>query len=313
MKLASFSFRGKQAVGAIVDDHIVDLPKGSAFYERKVGKASSQPLPDTMVEFIRRGDQALTTADKILDFVEKKDYNVPEIVYELGSVRLLPPIPSPSKIICTGLNFEDYRRILGLEYLEVPQIFLKAPSSIVGHMDPIEIPRKYGEVYHEYELTAVISKRCRGLPRESVRDVVFGYTILNDITAHSIELKTREYQQWAKSFDTFAPMGPWIVTSDEIEDDLYNLKMIRRRNGTVECESSSKYMRFHFDDIISFATTFMTLNLGDVVTSASPPAGPIEPGDMVEAEVEKIGVLRNPVVGRDVNPRYARDIGLASS
>jgi len=84
-------------------------------------------------------------------------------------------------------------------------------------MDPIEIPRGYGEVYHEYELTAMISKRCRGLPREGVREVIFGYTIPNDITAHSIELKTREYQQWAKSFDTFAPMGPWIVTPDEIE------------------------------------------------------------------------------------------------
>ena len=313
MKLASFSSRGKQGVGAIVGDRVVDLPKGYRFYMKRKGKVFKQAIPNTMAEFIKCGGQALTAAEKVLGFVEKKEYNVPEIIYELSSVKLLAPVPDPSKIVCTGLNFEDYRKILGLQYLEVPQIFLKAPSSIVGHMDPVEIPHGYGEVYHEYELAAVISQRCRAIPREGVRDVIFGYTILNDITAHSIELKTREYQQWGKSFDTFAPMGPWIVTSNEIEKDLYALKMIRRRNGKVECESSSRYMRFRFDDIISFATTFMTLNPGDVVTSASPPAGPIEPGDMVEAEVERIGVLKNPVAGRDVDLRYARAIGLAPS
>lgn len=312
MKLASFSYGTKQGVGAIVNDRIIDLSEGYKLYIKREGKASKQTVPDTMIEFIRWGDQAPTAAAKVLDLAEEEGYDLSEVIYALDSVKLLPPIPEPSKIICTGLNFEDYRKLLGLEYLEVPQIFLKAPSSIIGHMDPIEIPRGYGEVYHEYELTAVISKRCRGLPKERVRDVIFGYTILNDITAHSIELKTREYQQWAKSFDTFAPMGPWIVTPDEIEKYLYNLKMIRRRNGRVESESSSSYMRFRFDDIISFATTFMTLNPGDVVTSASPPAGPIRPGDMIEAEVERIGVLKNPVVGRDVDLRYARDVGLVS-
>jgi 2-keto-4-pentenoate hydratase/2-oxohepta-3-ene-1,7-dioic acid hydratase in catechol pathway len=254
----------------------------------------------------------LEAARSALNFAEEKEYKLGNAVFPLEKVKLKAPLPNPSKIVCTGLNFEDYRKILNLQYLPVPQIFLKAPSSIIGHMDAIMIPEGYGVVYHEFEFSCVISKKCKNVPKEKVHEVIFGYTILNDITAHDIELITREYQQWAKSFDTFAPMGPWIVTPDQMPKDIYNLKMIRRRNGKVECESNTKYMRFRFEDIISFATTFWTLEPGDIVTSASPPAGPIEPGDVIEAEVEGIGILRNPVTSVSVTTEYAKRIGILS-
>jgi 2-keto-4-pentenoate hydratase/2-oxohepta-3-ene-1,7-dioic acid hydratase in catechol pathway len=223
------------------------------------------------------------------------------------AVRLLAPLPNPSKIVCMGLNFEDYRRILGLEYLAVPQLFLKAPSAVVGPDATVEIPEGYGAVYHEFEIGAVIGRRIREVSEDEAGDAIFGYTIFNDIVLHDVELLTREYQQWAKNCDTFAPMGPWIATPDEVPVD--RAHMIRRRNGRVEAESSMAQMRRRFPEMIAFVTTFMTLEPGDLVTSASPPAGPFGPGDIIEAEVEGIGILRNRVVGRSVARQYAQALG----
>lgn len=317
MKFVTFAAKNKERIGVVKDGFAVDLAAAYSAYLKSRGvagykKKAHMHIPSTMKDFIKQGNQGLEVAKSALNFAEEKEYKLRNAVFPLEKVKLKAPLPNPSKIVCTGLNFEDYRKILNLQYLPVPQIFLKAPSSIIGHMDAIVIPDGYGAVYHEFEFSCVISKKCKNVPKEKVHEVIFGYTILNDITAHDIELISREYQQWAKSFDTFAPMGPWIVTPDQMPKDIYNLKMIRRRNGKVECESNTKHMRFRFDDIISFTTTFWTLEPGDIVTSASPPAGPIEPGDIIEAEVEGIGVLRNPVVKLSVTTEYAKRIGMLS-
>jgi len=314
-KLATFAINGRERIGVVKDTVVVDLNAAYSGYLRSRGvsnpkRRANAHIPPIMKSFIEQGDQGLEAAKLALDFVERKAYKVHDAVFPLEKVKLKAPVQNPSKIVCTGLNFEDYRKILNLQYLPVPQIFLKAPSSIIGHMDPIVIPEGYGEVYHEFEFSCVISKRCKNVPKEKVNEVIFGYTILNDITAHDIELITREYQQWAKSFDTFAPTGPWIVTPNQMPPNIYNLRMIRKRNGKVECESNTKHMRSHFDDIISFATTFWTLEPGDIVTSASPPAGPIEPGDIIETEIEGIGVLRNPVIGKKITTEYAIKAGI---
>jgi len=168
----------------------------------------------------------------------------------------------------------------------------------------------YGIFYHEWEFSCVISKRCKKVSKEKVNEVIFGYTIVDDITARSLEATNREFQPWGKNIDTFAPMGPWIVTPDEMPKNIYNLKTLRRLNGKVECESNTSNMRFGFGEIIEFVTNFWTLEPGDVVTTATPPAGPFKPGDVIEAEIEGIGVLRNPVEGIDVDPKYAQEIKL---
>jgi acylpyruvate hydrolase len=315
MKLTTFVIHKHDRLGAVVGEKIFDLNAAYSAYLESEGVSGAQAtanahLPERMRAFIELGDIALEAAGKALDFLRKENYGVEGAVFKLDEVKLRAPIPDPPKIVCTGLNYEDYRAILGLEYLPVPQIFLKAPSSVIGHLEPIVIPEGYGSVFHEYEFSCVIGKRCKDVPKEEVHDFIFGYTILNDITAHDIELITREYQQWAKSFDTFAPMGPWIVTPEEMPKNLYNLKILRRRNRKVEFESNTKNMRFHFDDIISFASTFWTLEPGTIVTTASPPAGPIEPEDVIEAEVEGVGVLRNPVTSRRIPKEYAKRLGL---
>ncbi len=294
MRIGTYVADSRQTWGLILDDRAIDLPR--------LLEAVGLPSAPDVRGFLGQGGIAQTIA-QALEWGDPPAFAVPR-----SRIRLLAPVPNPSKIVCVGLNFEDYRRILGLEYLAVPQMFLKAPSAVIGPDETVEIPEGYGTVFHEFEIAAVIGRRVREVPENEAREAIFGYTIIGDLVLHDIELLTREYQQWAKNCDTFAPMGPWIATADQVP--IERARMVRRRNGRVECESSTAQMRRPFEELIAFISTFTTLEPGDLVTSASPPAGPFEPGDIIEAEVEGIGVLRNPVVGRPVERRHARALGL---
>jgi len=315
MKLVTFVRAGRDRVGAVVEPYVVDLNAAyAACLEQEgapdPGGAADRILPADMLGFIRAAATAMRAAAEALRFAAEKRHDVPGAVFPLDRVRLRAPVPRPPKIICTGTNYEDYRQVIGLAKSPVPLIFLKAPSCVIGPEDPIRIPEGYGEVYHEYEFSCVIGQRCTGVPKERVHEVIFGYTIFDDITARSLEAKTREFQPWGKSIDTFGPMGPWIVTPEEMPSDLYRLRILRRRNGKVEAESNTSNMIFRFDDIVAFVSTFWTLEPGDLITTASPMAGPIYPGDAIEAEIEGIGVLRNTVEAVKVDPIYAQRIGL---
>jgi 2-keto-4-pentenoate hydratase/2-oxohepta-3-ene-1,7-dioic acid hydratase in catechol pathway len=305
---------GKKRLGAFEDEWGVDLnsayrsllaergtpdPKGRAHFE----------LPPDLISFIGGNEAAVSAAKEALDYVRDKGYRVPGSVHSLSEITFRAS-HRPPKIVCTGTNYEDYRRLIGIPFSPVPLVFLKSPSAVIGHGETIYLPTGYGIFYHEWEFSCVISKRCKNIPKGEVNEVIFGYTILDDITARSLEATNREFQPWGKNMDTFAPMGPWIVTPDDMPKDIYNLKMARRRNGKVECESNTSNMRLGFGEIIEFVTSFWTLEPGDVVTTATPPAGPFEPGDVIEGEIEGIGVLRNFVEGIEADPQYARQIDL---
>ncbi len=223
--------------------------------------------------------------------------------HELVSGRLLPPVPQPSKIWCVGLNFDDYRRQLGLDFLKAPNIFLKAPSALVGHDAEVGVPAGYGSVFHEWELTAVVGSTLHEASRAEAADAVFGHTILHDLTFHELELVNRDHQQWAKNVDGFAPCGPWIVTRDELPAT-NDLTMRRRRNGQLEAESSTSQMRDQLPELLAFISTFSTLEPGDLVTGGTPPAGPCAAGDEIEGEIEGIGRLRVRLVDRPVDPTW---------
>jgi acylpyruvate hydrolase len=315
MKLVTFAVAGRDRVGAVVEKHVVDLNAAYAASLAANGDPESaaradQALPAEMLAFISGGASAMAAARESLHFVQERSLDVLGAVFPLDRVRLRAPVPRPPKIICTGVNYEDYRQVVGLAKSPVPLIFLKAPSCVVGPGDPVQVPEGYGEVYHEYEFSCVIGRRCRGVPKEQASEVIFGYTIFDDITGRTLEAKSREYQPWGKSMDTYGPMGPWIVTPDDMPKDLYNLRILRRRNGKVEAESNTSNMIFRFDDIVAFASTFWMLEPGDLITTASPMAGPIFPGDIIESEIEGIGVLRNPVESVKVDPIYAQRISL---
>ncbi|HYL81260.1 MAG TPA: fumarylacetoacetate hydrolase family protein [Candidatus Acidoferrum sp.] len=315
MKLVTFALCGRDRLGAAVDGRVVDLNATYAAWLDAAGEAApaetaDRTLPADMLAFLRGGASALAAARDALRFARERDFDVLGGVFPLGRVRLRAPVPRPPKIVCTGVNYEDYRQVIGLAKSPVPLIFLKAPSCVVGPEDAVRIPEGYGEAYHEYEFSCVIGKRCKGIPKERAGEVIAGYTIFDDITGRTLEATSREFQPWGKSIDTYGPMGPWIVTPDEMPADLYRLRILRRRNGKVEAESNTSNMIFHFDDIVAFASTFWTLEPGDLITTASPMAGPIAPGDVIEAEIEGIGVLRNTVESLKVDGVYAKRIGL---
>ncbi len=315
MKLITFAVAGRDRVGVVVDEQVADLNAAyaaslAAKHDPESADKADRILPAEMLAFIRGGANAMVAAREALRFVQERRLDTLGAVFPLDRVRLRAPVPRPPKIICTGTNYEDYRQVIGLAKSPVPLIFLKAPSCVVGPNDPVQIPEGYGEVYHEYEFSCVIGKRCKGVSKDRAAEVIFGYTIFDDITGRSLEAKSREYQPWGKSVDTYGPMGPWIVTPDEMPRDLYNLRILRRRNGKVEAESNTSNMIFRFDDIVAFASTFWTLEPGDLVTTASPMAGPIYPGDVIESEIEGIGILRNPVESVKVDPTYAQRIAL---
>lgn len=314
MKLGTFEANGIKRLGAFEGDWAIDLNEayGSYLKERGTREAKTkadEELPREIIQFIMRNEISLTAARRTIDYVRKKDFQVSECVFPLSQIAF-GASHRPPKIICTGTNYEDYRRIIGIPFSPVPLVFLKSPSSVIGHEETIYLPVGYGIFYHEWEFSCVISKRCKKVPKDRVNEVIFGYTIVDDITARSLEATNREFQPWGKNIDTFAPMGPWIVTPDEMPKDIYNLKTLRRLNGKVECESNTSNMRFGFGEIIEFVTNFWTLEPGDVITTATPPAGPFGPGDVIEAEIEGIGILRNPVDGIEVDPRYAHQINL---
>jgi 2-keto-4-pentenoate hydratase/2-oxohepta-3-ene-1,7-dioic acid hydratase in catechol pathway len=234
-----------------------------------------------------------------------------KIVRNINELNFLPPIYDPQKIIGIGLNFEEYRLMLKYSKPEVPLFFFKPISTLIGHREKVVIPRggkwpgtSSKIVFHEYELAVIIGKRARFVDKSRAFDYIYGFTIFSDITAHDIEMIQPGhvlYQQRAKAFDTFSPMGPWIVTKDELVDrgiDIYNLRMVRRRNNIVEGESNTKNLVFKIEEIIEFLSEIMSLEPGDVISLGSPPAGPsegLQPGDVIEVEIENIGTLTNYV------------------
>jgi len=314
MKLGRFEIGGRRKLAAFEKEWAIDL---NAAYElllidRGTTQAEAKAdfeIPNDLVSFVERQEISMPAANEALEYVRKKNYQGFKCVYPLSKITFRAS-HRPPKIVCTGTNYEDYRKLIGIPFSPVPLVFLKSPSSVIGHEETIYLPIGYGIFYHEWELSCVISKRCKKVQKEKVNEVIFGYTIVDDITARSLEATNREFQPWGKNIDTFAPMGPWIVTPDEMPKDIYHLKTLRRLNGKVECESNTSNMRLGFGEIIEFVTNFWTLEPGDVVTTATPPAGPFQPGDVIEAEIEGIGVLRNPVKGIEVDRKYAQQINL---
>jgi 2-keto-4-pentenoate hydratase/2-oxohepta-3-ene-1,7-dioic acid hydratase in catechol pathway len=213
--------------------------------------------------------------------------------YELSELRILPPT-CPSKIICVGLNYRDHAEELSMEVPENPILFLKPPSAIVGHEDKILYPACSSRVDYEAELAVVIGKRCKNIKAGRAEDVIAGYTCFNDVTARDLQQKDGQWTR-AKSFDTFAALGPFIACTDEL--DVSDAKISCRVNGEVRQASSTSNLIFDIPYLIEFISEIMTLEVGDVIATGTPPGvGEMQKGDCVEVEIQGIGTLRNEVV-----------------
>jgi 2-keto-4-pentenoate hydratase/2-oxohepta-3-ene-1,7-dioic acid hydratase in catechol pathway len=214
----------------------------------------------------------------------------------LEKVRLLPPV-LPGKIIGIGRNYAEHAMEQGTEIPEIPLLFLKPPSAIIGPADKIMLPPQSQQVEHEGELAVVIGKRGRWVTPEDAMQHVFGYMIANDVTARDLQ---RRDGQWTrgKGFDTFCPIGPWIETEFDPTDAL----LTTRVNGEMRQMSSTREMIFGIPQLIAYITSTMTLEPGDIILTGTPAGvGKLNHGDVVMVEIEGLGTLRNEVVAEEIN------------
>jgi 2-keto-4-pentenoate hydratase/2-oxohepta-3-ene-1,7-dioic acid hydratase in catechol pathway len=209
----------------------------------------------------------------------------------LADAQLLAPV-APSKIVCVGRNYREHAAELGNAMPTEPLLFLKAPSAVIRDGETIELPEFSERVEHEGELAVVIGRRCRRVKEdEDPLSYVLGYTCLNDVTARDLQRKDVQFTR-AKSFDTFCPVGPHIVTGLAPSD----LSVETRVNGEVRQSGRTSAMAFPIPFLIRYISNVMTLEPGDLIATGTPAGvGPLRGGDVVEVEVEGVGVLRNPV------------------
>ncbi len=220
------------------------------------------------------------------------------------TAKLLPPIPDPPKIICLGLNYRDHAEESGAPIPKEPILFSKYATALIGHGEAIVLPPVSQEVDYEAELVIVVGKRGRPADPETAREFVAGYTVGHDVSARDWQLK-KDQKQWmaGKTFDTFAPTGPHLVTADEVPDP-HNLAIKLRLNGQTMQDSSTKQMIFPIPQVLAYLAKVLTLEPGDLIFTGTPPGvgfarkPPVylKAGDVAEVEIEGLGVLRNPVV-----------------
>ena len=300
MKLITFQNRKLQTrLGALVDGLAIDI--------ERLGAAAGVALPDNMLDFIDAAPASLEFTRELLGkFADSWPVGV---ATPASNVRLLAPIPRPRKnIFGIGLNYVEHvaesARTLdtSTDLPKQPVVFSKPPTSVIGPGDAIEhnanlTQQRDGEV----ELAVVIGATCRRISQEKAMDAVFGYTVINDISARDC----RRAGQWifSKGQDTFAPMGPCIVTADEVADP-HNLDLWLKVNGQIKQQSNTRHLLFNIPTLIADISSAITLEPGDIIATGTPsgvgagrnPQEWLWPGDVVELGVESIGELRNPVV-----------------
>jgi len=303
MKLVTYRINHTPArLGFIEEQMVIDI--------EKLGQVKNSPMPDNMLDFIDLGHDGLNQVTQLYNAATKEE--LLDISLPLGNVTLLAPIPKPRKnIFGIGLNYTEHvaesARTLDTskELPQEPVIFSKPPSAVIGtEADIIHNQKITKQLDYEVELAVIIGKGGKRIAKENALDHVYGYTIINDISARDC----RRAGQWivSKGQDTFAPMGPVLVTKDEIQDP-QNLNLSLTVNGVEKQNSNTKFMLFNISDLIHDLSTVFTLDAGDIIATGTPagvgagrdPQEFMWPGDVVEATVEGIGTLKNYIVDSD--------------
>ena len=311
LRFATALWDRQVSLGGVLDETVVNLLAAARALRRgreEMGVAAD--VPADMLGLTGGGAASLKAARTVLQAARRhiedglwkmKGQNL--VVRPLDRVRFLSPIPRPARnIFCVGRNYVEHAKERGAEVPTVPVFFTKPPTAIVGHEAGVVHWPVTQNLDYEVELAVVIGKRGRDILKTKAYDHVFGYTILNDITARDLQ---RKHAQWfkGKSLDTFAPVGPWIVHKSALADP-HALRITLRVNGEVRQEASTADMVFRIEELIEVLSTGMTLEPGDILATGTPSgvgAGFVPPqwlkvGDVVEAEVQGIGVLRNRIV-----------------
>jgi 2-keto-4-pentenoate hydratase/2-oxohepta-3-ene-1,7-dioic acid hydratase in catechol pathway len=259
--------------------------------------------PDSLLSFLTGEYGEPDARAELLAIIDR--HNLRDRLLVSEPVRFLPPLPNPGKILALGRNYAAHARENGHEPPAEPVFFCKSPLSVIGHEESVVIPPGCGRVDHEVELAVIIGRRGYRVSREKASRLIAGYTILNDVTARDAQKRDLEQSHpWfrSKSFDTFCPLGPWVVTPDEMPDPLH-VDLELRVNNEIRQSSNTRYMIFDIRFVLEFITQWISLAPGDILSTGTPDGiTPIHPGDIMEATIQGIGTLCNPVVALKQEP-----------
>ena len=280
MKLVTFTHNQTTRVGAVVNDWVVD-------------SLGDKNIPACMQDFLALGLPAL---HRMQDLINSENFRI-----ELKQVKLNPPIARPGKYLGVSLNYAEHIAETGREQPEYPSFFTKQSSCIIGDGDTIYQPKVSNKLDYEGELAFIIGKRCRHVPLNNAHQVIAGFTIANDISVRDWQMHSPT-MMIGKSFDTTGPIGPWIVTPDELKDP-HNLTIKTWVNDELRQNASTNEMLFNCYEMIAYLSQAMTLEPGDIITTGTPsgvgvkmkPRGYLLPGQVVRVEIEGIGALTNHV------------------
>jgi len=283
MKIARLMLDGNETYGLIKNGNVAT--KDSIISETGI------PLPLGIMDFIFDGWH-----DEIKDKISSTSFKD-----NLEKFRLLHPLPNPSKIICLAFNYPKHAKEQNYTSTKEPVIFIKPRTTLCGTGSEIICPNFVKQLDYEIELAVIISKTCKNVDVTSSKDYIFGYMVFNDVSARDIQMGDKQFTR-GKSFDTFAPCGPWITSADEVID-VENLHMTTRINGEIRQNSSTKNMFIKIPSIISKLSKVMTLEKGDVIATGTPegvvlnnPDIPfLKDGDKIDMEIEKLGKIQNSV------------------
>ena len=289
MKIARLVRDGKETYGLIKDDRVAT--KDDITYQTGI------PIPLNIKDFLFEGwyDEV---KDKISDTSFKN---------QLEKFRLLAPIPDPPKIICLTFNYPAHAKEQNLVSPKEPVIFMKPRTTLCGTDSDIMCPNFIKQLDYEIELAVIIGKTCKNVDESRSKDYIFGYMVFNDVSARDIQMRDKQFTR-GKSFDTFAPCGPWITSADEVTNP-QDLQLVTKINGQNRQDSSTKNMFIKIPSIISELSNVMTLEKGDIIVTGTPdgvamnnPNTPfLKNGDKIEMEIEKLGKIQNTVKFFDHN------------
>jgi len=309
MKLVMFQGYGDPRLGSLEDAGIVDL---NLAYEAMLAETgdlrarvkAEAVVPAETVAFLQGGDDSLAAAAEARDWglahKDAKYRNMP-VFWATADTRLLAPVLKPEKIICVAHNYHDFCKELGMEPHAEPRIFSKFANAVVGWDEPVVRPAMSKALGYEAELSFVVGKRCKNVPEDKAYEYIAGYTTSNDVSAS--DLTKRDVQNTrGKGFDSFAVLGQYILTKDELPDP-HNLGVYLRVNGKTLQESNTRELVHDVPQLLSFCSQVFTLEPGDIVMTGTPgglakdrtPPTFMDPGDVMETEIEKLGIARNPI------------------
>ncbi|NNV06399.1 fumarylacetoacetate hydrolase family protein [Geobacillus sp. C56-T2] len=301
MKIINYRLGDAVRAGCIVEDKVIDLHQAYVARLKADGHPRAEQLaaalvPTDTIGLLEGGEKSLEEAQKAVEFALAHGLTI-----DRAHVKMEAPVLKPNKIICVGHNYREHILEMKRELPEYPVIFAKFSNAIIGPEDDIPLPPITSQLDYEAEFAFVIGKRARNVKQADALEYVAGYTIVNDVTARDLQRRTIQWLQ-GKTLDGSAPMGPWLVTKDEIPDP-HSLEISLTVNGEERQRSNTKNLVFNVHYLVEFLSHIMTLEPGDVICTGTPggvgvarnPQVFLQHGDIVRIEVENIGVLENRV------------------